>query len=97
MSTTTLLLATLLVIFAVSFTSAQTYSNCKEFSAGGFTYKVEWTLSETANQLSARFLLPNSAGYAAIGFKTSGSTMAGSTILLGYGASNVNEVSFTII
>ena len=60
--------------------------------------KVEWTLDETKNQLSARFTLNNAGGWGAVGFKTpsDGSEMTGATIVLGYGTSGngtINEVS----
>ncbi|KAF0974510.1 hypothetical protein FDP41_006542 [Naegleria fowleri] len=57
--------------------------------------KVEWTLDETKNQLSARFTLNNAGGWGAVGFKTpsDGSEMTGATIVLGYGTSGNGTIN----
>ncbi|KAG2375212.1 hypothetical protein C9374_009835 [Naegleria lovaniensis] len=75
----------------VSLINAQTYSNCQMFGS----HKVEWTLDETNNRLSARFTINNSGGWGAVGMKnpSDGSGMTGATIVLGYGSGNgtINE------
>ena len=85
----TVVVAIFLILSCV--VSAQTYSNCKELANG---YKVEWTADETNDKLSARFTIPSSSGYAAVGLKSTSSGMSGATILIGSKSTITGEVSF---